>query len=78
MSSDRAQSTPEKQAALKEEQEAARETMREFEARDEVPSDPREWPDGKAKFLTFGNETDEPYGEGPTEKLDPESNTPPG
>jgi len=61
----------ERQATLKEEQEAAREEMREFEARDEVPSDLSQWPDGKAKFLTFGSESDEPFGEGPTAKLGP-------
>jgi hypothetical protein len=53
--------------------DAAREEMRAFEERDEVPSDLDEWPDGKAKFLTFGHESDEPYGEGPTAKLGPGS-----
>ena len=55
------------------EQEAAREEMRKLEEADEVPSDPSEWPDGKAKFLTFANDSDEPFGEGPTEKLGPGS-----
>jgi len=39
---------------------------------DEVPSDPRDWPSGKAKFLTLGGSDDgEPYGEGATDKLGP-------
>lgn len=38
----------------------------------EVPSDPRDWPGGKAKFLTFGgNGPDDRYGEGATAKLGP-------
>ena len=47
--------------------------MRALEEADEVPSDPSEWPDGKAKFLTFANDDDSPFGEGPTEKLGPGS-----
>ena len=39
---------------------------------DEVPSDPRDWPGGKAKFLTLGGPGDEDtYGEGATDKLGP-------
>ncbi|MGI8557564.1 MAG: hypothetical protein ACR2ND_04535 [Solirubrobacteraceae bacterium] len=53
------------------EDKQARETMREFEQQDELPSDLKKWPDGKAKFITMGDEDDEPYGEGPTEKLGP-------
>ena len=56
-----------------EEQDEGREEMRRLEEGDEVPSDPREWPDGKAKTMTFGNDSDEPYGEGPTAKLGPPS-----
>jgi hypothetical protein len=55
------------------EQEAAREQLRALEEADEVPSDPREWPDGKAKFLTFDNDSDAPFGEGATAKLGPGS-----
>jgi hypothetical protein len=50
-----------------------RDEIRRLEEADEVPSDPREWPGGKAQFQTFGNESDEPYGEGPTAKLGPPS-----
>ena len=52
-------------------QEAAREEMRRLEEADEVPSDPKEWPDGDAKFLTFDVDSDEPYGEGATAKIGP-------
>ena len=51
--------------------EKAAEEMKEFEQSDEVPKDPRDWPDGKAKYITFGNEDDEAYGEGNTAKLGP-------
>ena len=51
--------------------EQAAERMREFEQRDEVPSDLSEWPQGKAKYVTFGEDSDSAYGEGPTEKLGP-------
>ena len=44
------------QRSLQDEQEAARKEIRKLEEADEVPSDPREWPDGKAKFLTYDNE----------------------
>jgi hypothetical protein len=50
---------------------AAREEMRRLEEADELPSDPKEWPDGDAKFLTFDNVSPEPYGEGATAKLGP-------
>lgn len=49
----------------------AQEEMRRFEAQDEVPKDLKEWPDGKAKNITFGGDEDAPYGEGKTEKLGP-------
>jgi hypothetical protein len=49
----------------------AREEMRRFEAQEEVPKDLKEWPDGKAKNITFGGDEDEPYGEGKTAKLGP-------
>jgi hypothetical protein len=49
----------------------AEQEMREFEQADEVPKDPQDWPDGKAKYVTFGGDSDEPYGEGPTSKLGP-------
>ncbi len=49
----------------------AREEMREFEQRDELPSDLSEWPSGKAKYITFDNDEESGYGEGLTEKLGP-------
>ena len=55
----------------KEEQKKAADEMKEFEQRDEVPKDPSDWPSGKAKYITFGNESDEAYGEGDTAKLGP-------
>lgn len=57
----------------KDEQQAAREEMKRLEEADELPTEPKDWPDGKAKFLTFASDTDEPYGEGPTAKLGPGS-----
>lgn len=53
------------------EYEKAGEQMREFEQRDELPTDLSEWPDGKAKFVTFGEQDDSAYGDGVTEKLGP-------
>lgn len=53
-----------------------REEMEKLEQAEEVPSDPRDWPDGKAKYLTFGGSegsADDAYGEGVTEKLGPGS-----
>ena len=52
------------------EHEQAAQRLKEFSAQDELPNDPSEWPDGKARFKTFGDES-EPYGEGDTEKLGP-------
>jgi len=62
-----------KRADLKQEQEDARQEMKEFEQRDELPADLSEWPSGKAKYVTFGSDSDEPFGEGPTAKLGPGS-----
>lgn len=45
--------------------------MTEFEARDEVPRDPRDWPKGKLSYRTYGNEGDDRYGDGATSKLGP-------
>lgn len=55
----------------KSEYEQATDEMREFEKQDELPTDLSEWPDGKAKFVTYGEEDDSAYGEGITEKLGP-------
>ena len=62
---------PKENDEFKEENERAREEMHEFEKQDELPSDLDQWPDGRAKTLTFGSDSDEPYGEGPTAKLGP-------
>ena len=53
------------------EHEKAAEQMRELEQSDEVPSDLSEWPEGKAKYVTFGEQSDDAYGDGPTAKLGP-------
>ena len=45
--------------------------MTEFEAQDEVPRDPRDWPTGKLSYRTYGNEGDDRYGDGATAKLGP-------
>jgi hypothetical protein len=50
---------------------AAEKEMDQLAKADEVPSDPSEWPSGKAKMLTFGAGDDAPYGEGATAKLGP-------
>jgi hypothetical protein len=49
----------------------AQEEMKRFEERDDVPKDLKEWPDGKARNITFAGDEDKPYGEGKTEKLGP-------
>jgi hypothetical protein len=48
----------------------ARQEMDRLAEADEVPTDPRDWPGGKAKFLSFGDGGDR-YGEGATAKLGP-------
>ena len=45
--------------------------MREFEERDELPSDLSEWPSGKAKYITIGQDSDAGYGDDVTAKLGP-------
>jgi hypothetical protein len=59
------------QAADEQTHEEAAQEMREFEKSDEVPSDLSDWPSGKAKYVTFGEDSDDAYGEGPTAKLGP-------
>lgn len=51
--------------------EKAVEDMAAFEQQDDVPRDPRDWPSGTQSHLTFGNKTDEAYGDGPTGMLSP-------
>ena len=54
------------------EDKAAHEEMDRLAEADELPSDPSDWPTGKAKFLTLGGSDDpDRYGEGATEKLGP-------
>jgi hypothetical protein len=45
--------------------------MTAYEALDEVPRDPRDWPKGKLSYLTYGNAGDDRYGDGATAKLGP-------
>jgi hypothetical protein len=52
------------------EREHAQEEMRELEAGD-APTKLEDWPGGPAKFLTYGNDDDEPYGDGVTAKIGP-------
>ena len=60
------------QESRKDSDKAAHEEMDRLAEADELPSDPRDWPTGKAKFLTLGGSDDpDRYGEGATEKLGP-------
>jgi hypothetical protein len=53
--------------------EEARKQMEELEEGD-PPEDLEDWPDGKAKYLTYGGpEGTQGYDEGPTRKLGPSS-----
>jgi hypothetical protein len=66
-------SAAERAQEFKERQEKAKEEIKEFEQRDEFPSDPKDWPDGPAKYQTIDGDGEEPYGEGITGKLGPAS-----
>ncbi len=44
--------------------------MKELEEGDELPAEIGDWPDGPAKYETFGKD-DDAYGEGATSKLGP-------
>jgi hypothetical protein len=66
-------SAAERAQEFKERQEKAKEEIKEFEQRDEFPSDPKDWPDGPAKYQTIDGDGEEPYGEGITAKLGPAS-----
>lgn len=68
---DEAKSSRQRAQEHHEAQEQAAQEMKEFEQADEVPKDPRDWPDGKAKYITYGLEDDSAYGEGTTAKLGP-------
>jgi hypothetical protein len=50
--------------------EQAKQEIEELEQADELPEDIGGWPDGPAKYETFGKD-DDAYGEGATEKLGP-------
>ncbi len=68
---EQAGSTAQEKAQQKErENEDAIEEMRKLEAGD-PPTDLDDWPNGAAKYLTYGNEEDEVYGVGVTAKLGP-------
>lgn len=56
---------------FEEKQKQAKEEMENFQEKDDLPSDLKEWPDGKAKYTTFDSESGEAYGEGLTEKIGP-------
>jgi hypothetical protein len=63
--------TPREKAQEQEkENEQAAEEMRELEAGD-PPTSLDDWPDGPAKYLTYGSGEDEAYGAGVTAKLGP-------
>ena len=64
------QRTAAEQDARDREQHLAREEVNRLEQGDSVPSDPADWPSGKAKFITFGSNEDA-YGDGPTSMLGP-------
>jgi hypothetical protein len=52
----------------------AQETMKALEESDEPPKDLEDWPDDKAKYVTYGGgEGDHGYDEGPEQKLGPSS-----
>jgi len=53
-----------------EETEQAQQEMQELEDSNDLPQDPSGWPDGPAKYETFGKD-DSAYGDGATEKLGP-------
>jgi hypothetical protein len=59
-----------KAQAKAEQRELAMEEMRELEAGD-APTELEGWPSGPAKYLTYGAEEDESYGDGVTGKLGP-------
>jgi hypothetical protein len=60
----------EKAQEQEKENEQAAEEMRELEAGD-PPTNLDDWPDGPAKYLTYGSGEDEAYGAGVTGKLGP-------
>jgi hypothetical protein len=65
------QKAAEKAEADKQETEEAKEQMRELEEGD-PPEDLEDWPDGKAKYITYGGpDTESGYDEGATSKLGP-------
>ncbi|MGZ4276927.1 MAG: hypothetical protein ACXVFK_09450 [Solirubrobacteraceae bacterium] len=73
------QTTDDKDSAAKraeefrERQEKAKEEIKELEQQDELPTDPKDWPDGPAKYQTIDGDGEDPYGEGITAKLGPAS-----
>jgi hypothetical protein len=69
--------TSEAQEKAREAREAhaeAQEKVKELEESDEPPKDLEDWPDDKAKYVTYGGgEGDHGYDEGPEQKLGPSS-----
>jgi hypothetical protein len=71
--SDDKDSAAQRAQEFRERQEKAKEEIKELEKQDELPSDPKDWPDGPAKYQTIDGEGEDPYGEGITAKLGPPS-----
>ena len=63
--------TPSGDATEQSEHDRVSDEMTAFEALDEVPRDPRDWPTGKLSYRTYGTEGDDRYGDGATAKLGP-------
>ena len=63
-------SAQEKAQEQEKQNEQAAEEMQKLEAGD-PPTSLDDWPDGPAKYLTYGSGEDEAYGEGVTAKLGP-------
>ena len=65
-------SEAEKAEKAQEEHEKAQEEMKKLEEMDEPPTNLEDWPDGQAKYVTYGGvEGDHSYAEGPEAKLGP-------
>jgi hypothetical protein len=73
----KSEQTSEAQQKAREAREAharAQETVKELEESDEPPKNLEDWPDDKAKYVTYGGgEGDHGYDEGPEQKLGPSS-----
>src|SRR3954447_23722185 len=65
--------TEDEQSAPVDVEDEGREELRKLEEADEVPSDPKEWPDGRPSSRPYDKGGEEPFGEGKTAKLGPGS-----